>query len=167
MAGKKPLFSADAAEEYFSMLLTYYRNTANDIFKRDNEGRHVSDQIYSAEYQKYLGMQIAMREVLEYFGKFELGDTALRQQETVTNRNGLNEPLTLDELRTMDGEPVWWWNKSAKPVCTICVWDRFMDEPMFANYDWQSEDTLQLSKYKWLKKCGYKPYRQKPEEGTV
>lgn len=91
---------------------------------------------------------------------------ALRQQETMTNRNGLNEPLTLDDLRKMDGEPVWWWNKSAKPVCTICVWDRFMDEPMFANYDWQSEDTLKLSKYKWLKKCGYKPYRQKPEEGT-
>lgn len=93
--------------------------------------------------------------------------SALRQQETVTNRNGLNEPLTMDELRKMDGEPVWWWNKSAKPVCTICVWDRFMNEPMFSNYDWQSEYTLQLSKYKWLKKCGYKPYRQKPEEGTV
>lgn len=94
-------------------------------------------------------------------------ESALRQQETVANRNGLNEPLTLDELREMDGEPVWWWNKSAKPVCTICVWDRFMNEPMFANYDWQSEDTLKLSKYKWLKKCGYKPYRQKPEEWTV
>ena len=97
----------------------------------------------------------------------DMAISALRQQETVTNRNGLNEPLTLDELRQMDGEPVWWWNKSAKPVCTICVWDRFMNEPMFANYDWQSEDTLKLSKYKWLKKCGYNPYRQKPEEGTV
>lgn len=75
-----------------------------------------------------------------------------------------NAPLALGELRHMHGEPVWWWNNSAKPVCTICVWDRFMDEPMFANYDWQSEDTLKLSKYKWLKKCGYKPYRQKPEE---
>ena len=111
-----------------------------------------------------------------HFGRMHLQTTidaidmaisALRQQETVTNRNGLNEPLTLDELRQMDGEPVWWWNKSAKPVCTICVWDRFMNEPMFANYDWQSEDTLKLSKYKWLKKCGYNPYRQKPEEGTV
>ena len=97
----------------------------------------------------------------------DMAISALRQQETVTNRNGLNEPLTLDDLRKMDGEPVWWWNKSAKPVCTICVWDRFMDEPMFANYDWQSEDSLKLSKYKWLKKCGYKPYRQKTEEGTV
>ena len=90
--------------------------------------------------------------------------SALRQQEHFREVTKKVEPLTLDELRKMDGEPVWWWNKSAKPVCTICVWDRFMDEPMFANYDWQSEYTLKLSKYKWLKKCGYKPYRQKPEE---
>ena len=71
---KKPVFNPDAAEEYFSMLLTSYRDTANDIFRRDNEGRHASEQIYSAEYQKYVGMQIAMREVLEYFSKFDLGD---------------------------------------------------------------------------------------------
>lgn len=101
MAGKKPLFSADAAEEYFSTLLTYYRNTGNDIFKRDNEGRHVSDQIYSAEYQKYLGMQIAMREVLEYFAKFELGDTALRQQEAVTDRHQMTNA---DRIRAMSDE---------------------------------------------------------------
>ena len=107
MSGKKPLFSANAAEEYFSMLLTYYRNTGNDIFKRDNEGRHVSDQIYSAEYQKYLGMQIAMREVLEYFAKFELVDTALRQCEHFREVTKKVEPLNLDELRKMDGEPVW------------------------------------------------------------
>ena len=112
MDGKKPLFSADAAEEYFSTLLTYYRNTANDIFKRDNEGRHVSDQIYSAEYQKYLGMQIAMREVLEYFAKFELGDTAIRQHGVTGKDVGKNEPLTLDELREMDGEPVWLVNQN-------------------------------------------------------
>ena len=69
---KKPVFNADAAEEYFSDLLVYYRNTANDIFRRDNDGRHASEHIYSAEYQKYVGMQIAMREVLEYFSKYEL-----------------------------------------------------------------------------------------------
>ena len=105
MAGKKPLFSADAAEEYFSTLLTYYRNTGNDIFKRDNEGRHVSDQIYSAEYQKYLGMQIAMREVLEYFAKFELGDTALRQQGVADKDVWKNEPLTnAQKIRAMSDE---------------------------------------------------------------
>ena len=71
---KKPAFNADAAEEYFSDLLVYYRNTANDIFRRDNEGRHSTNFIYSAEYQKYVGMQIAMREVLEYFSKYDLAD---------------------------------------------------------------------------------------------
>lgn len=71
---KKPAFNADAAEEYFSDLLVYYRNTANDIFRRDNDGRHASEHIYSAEYQKYVGMQIAMREVLEYFSKYDLAD---------------------------------------------------------------------------------------------
>ena len=33
--------------------------------------------------------------------------SALRQQETVTDSHQLNEPLTLDELREMGGEPVW------------------------------------------------------------
>lgn len=77
---KKLVFNPDAAEEYFSMLLTSYRDTANDIFRRDNEGRHASEQHYSAEYQKYVGMQIAMREVLEYFGKYDLGEWISAEQ---------------------------------------------------------------------------------------
>ena len=107
MDGKKPLFSADAAEEYFSTLLRYYRNNGNDIFKRDNEERHASDQIYSAEYQKYLGMQIAMREVLEYFAKFELGDTAIRQQDQSPGSEKMmqREPMTnADLIRAMSDE---------------------------------------------------------------
>lgn len=114
MDEKKPLFNANEAEEYFTVLCTSYRDTANDIFKRDNKGRHVSDQIYSADYQKYLGMQIAMLKVLEYFSKFELEDQAIRAQQEQEN----NAPLTLDELRVMDGDPVYiirfednrgWW----------------------------------------------------------
>ena len=156
MAGKKPLFSADAAEEYFSTLLTYYRNTGNDIFKRDNEGRHASDQIYSAEYQKYLGMQIAMREVLEYFAKFELGDTALRQQETVANRN---EPLTLDELRKMDGEPVYCVEITGREEWLFRRDGGFAD--MYGEFT--SDDFMVWDNYGKLWWC----YRQKPEDGTV
>ena len=156
MAGKKPLFSADAAEEYFSTLLTYYRNTGNNIFKQDNEGRHVSDQIYSAEYQKYLGMQIAMREVLEYFAKFELGDTALRQQETVTNRN---EPLTLDELRKMGGEPVYCVEITGREEWMFRRDGGFAD--MYGEFT--SDDFMVWDNYGKLWWC----YRQKPEEGTV
>ena len=159
MDGKKPLFSADAAEEYFSTLLTYYRNTGNDIFKRDNEGRHVSDQIYSAEYQKYLGMQIAMREVLEYFAKFELGDTALRQQETVTNRN---EPLTLDELRQMDVEPVWVvYGEDAGmwALVEVCEESIFLTNNLGGRTEYAADVELEDD--------GITVYRRKPEEGTV
>ena len=38
---------------------------------------------------------------------YDMAISALRQQEAVTKCNGLNEPLTLDELREMDGEPVY------------------------------------------------------------
>ena len=44
----------------------------------------------------------------------DMAISAIRQQETVTNRNGLKvveidqfKPLTLDELRKMDNQPVW------------------------------------------------------------
>ena len=39
----------------------------------------------------------------------DMAISAIRQQETVTNRNGLNEPLTLGELRSAYkfGCPVW------------------------------------------------------------
>ena len=131
---------------------------------REEAIRWMEEEKSSFEHAPALNGCQMTKEWQDAIDVYSMSIAALRQQETVTNRNGLNEPLTLDELRKMDGEPVWWWNKSAKPVCTICVWDRFMKEPMFANYDWQSEDTLKLSKYKWLKKCGYKPYRQKPEE---
>ena len=170
MAGKKPLFSADAAEEYFSTLLTYYRNTGNDIFKRDNEGRHVSDQIYSAEYQKYLGMQIAMREVLEYFAKFELVDTALRQEDHFREVTKKVEPLTLDELRQM---PIrdWVWIEILNP-------DAFRSKETVSAY-YRKYDGYKKAEIFW---CGYPglgfgfdyvdygktwlAYRQKPEEGT-
>ena len=154
MAGKNPLFSANAAEEYFSTLLTYYRNTGNDIFKRDNEGRHVSDQIYSAEYQKYLGMQIAMREVLEYFAKFELGDTALRQQECVGD---VNKSLTLDELRKMDGEPVWVQSPGIPEYGRWAIVEGVGEKCLFLHDDFTCHDYGKT----WL------AYRQKPEEGTV
>ena len=162
MAGKKPLFSADAAEEYFSTLLTYYRNTGNDIFKRDNEGRHVSDQIYSAEYQKYLGMQIAMREVLEYFAKFELGDTALRRKEHFRDLTKKVEPLTLDELRKMDGKPVWVvYDEDAGmwALVEVCEESIFLTNNLGGRTEYAANVELEDD--------GITVYRHKPEEGTV
>ena len=159
MDGKKPLFSADAAEEYFSTLLTYYRNTGNDIFKRDNEGRHVSDQIYSAEYQKYLGMQIAMREVLEYFAKFELGDTALRQQERFGDVTKKVEPLTLEELRRIEGQPVY----IVENTEYWAIVNSFDQAGVYLLSYGNPDDYGYFGLYgkTWL------AYRSKPEEGTV
>lgn len=85
---------------------------------------------------------------------------ALRDQEERENP----KPLTLDELRNMNGQPVWWWNKSCTPICMICVSDRFMDEPTFVNFDFKEENCTGITKYKWLMKRGYKPYRSKPRE---
>lgn len=89
--------------------------------------------------------------------------SALRQQETVTNRNGLNEPLTLDELREMDeaNEPVY-----------LHIFRSDIDS------GWQIIEQITDRKiifrgsvgiYVPIKELGvsYNLYRQKPEEGTV
>ena len=73
--------------------------------------------------------------------------SALRQQETVTKCNGLNEPLTLDELREMDGEPVWLVNQNG---------GRWVI--MSGVYLWNSRKNADYGKT-WL------AYLQKPEEG--
>lgn len=41
------------------------------------------------------------------------------RQPIMVERNDLNEPLTLDELRKMDGEPVW----------VVCLTPEIYDEP--------------------------------------
>ena len=50
-----------------------------------------------------IGVSARIGQDPEYWRKLrpalDMAISALRQQETVTNRNGLNEPLTLDELR--------------------------------------------------------------------
>ena len=88
--------------------------------------------------------------------------SALRQQEPVTNRN---EPLTLDELRKMDGEPVW----------VVCLTPEIYDEPpirwrileksIIGTFGvWGNKDSCLTERdygKTWI------AYRQKPEEGTV
>ena len=88
--------------------------------------------------------------------------SALRQQEAVTNRN---EPLTLDDLRKMDGEPVWiveypdWGHWELSTDAEDYVTDR---EPSFYGMKHNDPD----GRY-GLHKLGWLAYRQKPEEGTV
>ena len=81
---------------------------------------------------------------MELCDAVDMAISALRKQETVANRN---EPLTLDELRKMDGEPVWLVNQNGGR-CVI----------MSGVYLWNSRKNADYGKT-WL------AYRQKPEEG--
>ena len=98
---------------------------------------------------------------LSYYEALDMAISALRQQETVTNRN---EPLTPEELRQMDGEPVWCeiCIKGQSPFCGIVHGENVTgfipgdDKP--ANLAITNVGAYGLA---WL------AYRQKPEEGTV
>ena len=85
--------------------------------------------------------------------------SALRKQETVTNRNGLNEPLTLDELREMDGEPVYCVEITGREEWLFRRDGGFAD--MYGEFT--SDDFMVWDNYGKLWWC----YRQKPEDGTV
>ena len=85
--------------------------------------------------------------------------SALRQQETVTNRNGLNEPLTPDELRQMNGEPVYSVEITGREEWLFRRDGGFAD--MYGEFT--SDDFMVWDNYGKLWWC----YRHKPEEGTV
>ena len=91
--------------------------------------------------------------------------SALQQQEHFREVTKKVEPLTLDELREMDGEPVWiveepdWGHWELSADADDYVADR---EPSF--YGMKHNDPA--GRY-GLHKLGWLAYRQKPEEGTV
>ena len=99
MSEKKPKFNADAAEEYFSNLLIDYRNTKEKVFKEDNENNDSCNPVYSDRFEKWLGKEIAMREVLDYFSKFDLEDneplnfSQVPFKNTVEGMKNLNDAL--------------------------------------------------------------------------
>lgn len=127
-----------------------------------------------------------------HFGRMHLQTTidaidmaisALRQQESVTKchdlydedggevlpKNERNDPMTLDELRKMDGEPVWtvtigvsgsgrWELCTCETVCT-CPLHKVL-RCVTADGEVTDYDLYTYGKT-WL------AYRQKPEEGTV
>ena len=84
----------------------------------------------------------------------DLAISALRQQETVTNRN---EPLTLDELQEMDGEPVWVQSPGVPEYGRWAIVEGVGENCLFLHDDFTCHDYGKT----WL------AYRQKPEEGTV
>ena len=89
----------------------------------------------------------------------DMAISALRQQETVANRNGLNEPLTLDELRKMDGEPVWVvYGEDAGmwALVEVCEESIFLTNNLGGRTEYAANVELEDD--------GITVYRQKPEE---
>ena len=89
----------------------------------------------------------------------DMAISALRQQETVTNRNGLNEPLTLDELLKMDGEPVWvvyGEDEGMWAMVEVCEESIFLTNNLGGRTEYADDMELEDD--------GLTVYRQKPEE---
>ena len=112
---RKLVFNPDAAEEYFSMLLTSYRDTANDIFRRDNEGRHASEQHYSAEYQKYVEQTVVydqannlligiMRDVTDEENEREKKESISRQTVEIADKVVDKQMRIVQEIASLLGE---------------------------------------------------------------
>ena len=97
--------------------------------------------------------------VCRFLEALDMAISALRQQETVTNRNGLNAPLTLDELRQMNGEPVYSVEITGREEWLFRRDGGFAD--MYGEFT--SDDFMVWDNYGKLWWC----YRQKPEECTV
>ena len=102
--------------------------------------------------------------VKEFEGKMEeLHDSkselsaAIAGRETVTNRNAFNAPLTLDELRQMDGEPVWVEFQDGSGGCWGLVHITVFNHIVFANGLFCTIGKPYYGKT-WL------PYREKPKE---
>ena len=92
----------------------------------------------------------------------DMAISALRQQETVTNRNGLNAPLTMDELRHMDGEPVWvvyGEDEGMWGLVEVCEESIFLTNNLGGRTEYAADVELEDD--------GITVYRRKPEEGTV
>ena len=85
-------------------------------------------------------------------------DMAVKALEDVTDKNvGKNKPLTLDELRKMDGEPVWVQSPGVPEYGRWAIVEGVGENCLFLHDDFTCHDYGKT----WL------AYRQKPEEGTV
>ena len=89
----------------------------------------------------------------------DMAISALREQDVADKDVGNNEPLTLEELREMDGEPVYCVEITGRQEWLFRRDGGFAD--MYGEFT--SDDFMSWDNYGKLWWC----YRQKPEEGTV
>ena len=90
---------------------------------------------------------------LSYYEALDMAISALRQQERFGEAN---KALTLDELRQMDGEPVWVQSPGVPEYGRWAIVEGVGENCLFLHDDFTCHDYGKT----WL------AYRQKPEEGT-
>lgn len=91
---------------------------------------------------------------LSYYEALDMAISALRQQERLGETN---KSLTMDELRQMDGEPVWVQSPGVPEYGRWAIVEGVGENCLFLHDDFTCHDYGKT----WL------AYRQKPEEGTV
>ena len=96
---------------------------------------------------------------LSYYEALDMAISALRQQDVADKDVGKNDPLTLKELRQMDGEPAYCVEITGREEWLFRRDGGFAD--MYGEFT--SDDFMFWDNYGKLWWC----YRQKPEEGTV
>ena len=97
---------------------------------------------------------------MELCDAVDMAISALRQEDHFREVTKKVEPLTMDELRQMDGEPVWVEFQDGSGGCWGLVHITVFTHIVFANGHFCTVGKLYFGKT-WL------TYRQKPEEGTV
>ena len=111
-----------------------------------------------------------------HFGRMHLQTTidaidmaisALRQQEHFRDITKKVEPLTLNELREMVGEPVWCKELECYGIIKIETIGRFANTPfligVYHDFDLGTAVNFEYD----IKRRHFSLYRQKPEEGTT
>ena len=108
----------------------------------------------------YCGKLIAYNSYFDMFYCSKCG--GFFKQATVMECNDLNEPLTLDELRKMDGEPVWvvyGEDEGMWALVEVCEESIFLTNNLGGRTEYADDAELEDD--------GLTVYRQKPEEGTL
>ena len=107
----------------------------------------------------YCGKLIAYNSYFDVFYCSKCG--GFFKQATVMECNDLNEPLALDELRQMDGEPVWvvyGEDEGMWALVEVCEESIFLTNNLGGRTEYADDAELEDD--------GLTVYRQKPEEGT-
>ena len=105
----------------------------------------------------YCGKLIAYNSYFDMFYCSKCG--GFFKQATVMECNDLNEPLTLDELRKMDGEPVWvvyGEDEGMWALVEVCEESIFLTNNLGGRTEYADDAELEDD--------GLTVYRQKPEE---